>query len=170
MTFYLLDLFVNPNSGTIIWMLFVFLLAFIILRKFAWRPLLNALEERKRSIDDSLSAAQKAREEMVAFKATNEQIMQKAMQEREGLLNEARVLKNKIINEARHQATKEAQKIVEEARHTIEKEKKSAMLEIRGMVADLSVQIAEKILREELEDNRSQKRLAEKIFDDLKMN
>lgn len=160
----------SPESGTMIWMLIIFFLAFWILAKFAWKPIVNALNERKKSIEDSLSTAQKTREEMDAFKAHNEQVMQKAIEERNAMIKEAKGLKDKIISEAHQQATQEAQKVIDEAKVLIEKEKKNAVLEIRGMVTDLSIEIAEKILRKELEDKNSQKELAEKVLNDFKLN
>lgn len=160
----------SPESGTMIWMLIIFFLAFWILAKFAWKPIVNALNDRKKSIEDSLSAAQKTREEMDSFKAHNDLVMQKAIEERNAMIKEAKGLKDKIINEAHQQATQEAQKVIDEAKSLIEKEKKNAVLEIRGMVTDLSIEIAEKILRKELKDKNSQKELAEKVLNDFKLN
>ncbi len=170
MNFYLLDLFINPDSGTIIWMTATFLLAWLILRRFAWKPLLNALKERHLSIARALRSADRAKEEMAKLQVDNQRIMKEAQRKKDLLLTEAEELKTNIIAEAKEQAKKEAQKIISETRKQIENEKSAAINDIKKQIAELSVDIAEKILRKELAAEGRQEEMIGDILKDLKLN
>jgi F-type H+-transporting ATPase subunit b len=161
---------VTPDIGTIFWMFLMFVAVLVILRKFAWVPILNALENRERSIRDSLSSADRAREEMEQLKADNEKIMARARQERDDMLRETKKTSEQILAEAREKASEEARLLLEATRELIENEKTSAVDEIRRKVAELSVDIAEKILREKLKDDKQQKELVENLIKDIKLN
>ena len=161
---------VTPDIGTIFWMMLMFIILLIILKKFAWKPILNALDKREKSIEDSLRSADRAREDMEKMKADNEEILAQARLERDGMLKETKQTGEKIIGDAREKAAEESKKMIERAKEQINNEKDSAMVEIRNLVAELSVDIAEKILREKLKDDKQQKELVEKLLKDIKLN
>lgn len=161
---------VTPDVGTIFWMLLMFIIVLVILKKFAWKPILNALDKREKSIEESLRSADRAREEMEQLKADNEKILAEARLERDGMLKETKQTSDKILSQARHKAGEEGKRLIEMAREQIENEKTSAVSEIRKQVAELSVNIAEKILREKLKDDKQQKELIDKLLKDIKLN
>jgi F-type H+-transporting ATPase subunit b len=160
----------TPGIGLIFWTTFIFFLLLIILRVFAWKPILNAVKNRETSIKSALDSAEKAKEDMKKLLAKNEEILQKARQEREILLKEAREVKEKIIAEAKEKAQEEAAKLIESARLNIKNEKTAAIAEIKAQVAILSVDIAEKILREKLAQNKEQDALISRLINDVKIN
>ncbi len=161
---------VTPELGTFIWMLLAFGIVLLILAKYAWKPILNALKEREQSIEDALSSAERAKEEMVDLQADNERILQEARKEREAMLKEAKEMGSKLVSEAKQKASLEADKVVESARISIESEKSAALNEIKVQVAILSVQIAEKILRQQFADDQQQKDYFKKLMDEVKLN
>jgi F-type H+-transporting ATPase subunit b len=161
---------VRPDVGTIFWMLLMFIIVLVILKKFAWKPILNALDKREKSIEESLRSADRARKEMEQLKADNEKIIAQARVERDGMLKETKQLSEKILKEAREKASVETKRLIETAREQIENEKAWAVTEIRNQVAELSVDIAEKILREKLKDGKQQKELIDKLLKDIKLN
>jgi F-type H+-transporting ATPase subunit b len=161
---------VTPDLGTIFWMLLMFIIVLIILKKFAWKPILNALDNREKSIEDSLRSAERAREEMEQLKEDNKKIMAEARLERDNMLKDTKKTSNKILSEAKEKANEEAKLLIEATRELIENEKTSAVDEIRRQVAVLSVDIAEKILREKLKDDKQQKELVDKLMKDIKLN
>ncbi|MGM0665938.1 MAG: F0F1 ATP synthase subunit B [Bacteroidota bacterium] len=157
----------TPELGTIIWTTLIFFLLLVLLRTFAWKPILQALKAREESIKGSLESAEDARREMERLKADNEAIMEEARSERDELLHEARDARDKMIAEAKKQAKTEADKIIEKARTGIEREKVMAINDIRNQIASLSVDIAEKILGEQLRGSKEQNKLIEKLLDDM---
>jgi F-type H+-transporting ATPase subunit b len=161
---------VQPAFGLVFWMLVSFLIVLFILGKFAWKPILKALKERETSIEEALRSADKAREAMENLKADNEKLLSEARAERELMLREARDTKDAIINEAKGKATTEANRLLQMAREAINNEKQAAITELKNQVATLSIEIAEKILREQLKDSAKQKELAEKYLKEVKMN
>ena len=161
---------VTPGIGLIFWTTLIFFLLLLLLRIFAWKPILNAVKNREQSIKTALESAEKAKEDMKKLLAKNEQIYQEARNERDLMLKEARIVKEKMISEAKEKAVHEALKLMELARQNIKNEKISAINEIRQQVANLSVEIAEKILRKKLSDDKSQKELLSKLIDDISLN
>lgn len=157
----------TPDIGTIFWTTIIFGLLLILLRVFAWKPIMGAIKAREDSIKGSLEAADEARRDMERLQADNEAIMKEARKERDTLMKEARDSRDKMVAEAKNQAKTEADRIVEKARIGIEKEKSAAIAGIRDQVADLSVEIAELILRENLKDTPEQDRLINKLLDDI---
>ena len=147
---------ISFDPGLIIWTTIIFTLLLIVLKKFAWKPILNSVDERNKSIEEALKAADKAKEEMALLNADNERILQEARIERDSLLKEAREMKNSIINEAKEKATTEADKILISAKEQISNEKMKAIIELKNTVAVLSIDIAEKILKSELNDKSKQ--------------
>jgi F-type H+-transporting ATPase subunit b len=161
---------VTPGIGLIFWTTFIFFLLLFILRIFAWKPILNAVKNREASIKSALDSAEKAKEDMKKLLAKNEEILQKARIERDSLMKEAREVKDKIINEAKEKAQQEGAKLLEAARLNIKNEKNAAIAEIKSQVAILSVEIAEKILREKLSRDKEQDALISRLMNDVKIN
>ncbi|MCA1763618.1 MAG: F0F1 ATP synthase subunit B [Cryomorphaceae bacterium] len=160
----------SVSFGTVIWSTIAFLLVAFILAKFAWKPILASIREREDSIDDALNSAKKAREEMSNLQASNENLLKEARLERDSMLKDARQTKDKIIAEAKAKAEGEYDKIVASARDTINTEKQAAITEIKHQVANLSIEIAEKVIREELKSTDKQKELIEKYISESKLN
>ena len=158
---------VTPEIGLIFWTIIVFSLLLIILKKYAWKPILTAVDERNKSIEDALKAADKAKEEMLALNTDNERILIEAKKERDVLLKEGREIKESVINEAKNKAKLEADKILTTAKEQINNEKMKAITELKNQVAEMSIDIAEKILKSELADKNKQKEL---IAEALKSN
>lgn len=161
---------VTPNVGTIFWMIIVFGIVAFVLKRFAWKPILNALTEREQSIESALSAAQQARQEMESLKAGNEELLAKAQKEREEIMREALKLKDNILSEAKEKADKSMQLSVENAKKQIESEKEKAIEEMKKQMTELSFLIAEKIIRKELTDTKSHNELVEKLIEEIKLN
>ena len=161
---------VTPDIGLIFWTTVSFAILYFILAKFAWKPILGAVNEREESIKDALSAAEKAKEEMVNLKADNAKILNEAKLQRESLLKEAREIKLKIIADAESEATEKANKLVEAAKTAIENEKSAAMKELQNTVVDLSLNIAEKLLSKELDNKEKQLENIQDILDKTKLN
>jgi F-type H+-transporting ATPase subunit b len=160
----------TPSIGLIFWMTVSFIVLLIILAKFAWKPILKALENRENSIQNSLNEAKNAREAMAKLTAQNEQILKEARMEREAILKEAREIKDKILNDAKDSATAESTKIIQSAKDTIKAERIAAINQIKSEVADLSVDIAKKILQKELSSSEEQKKLIESLVNQAKFN
>ena len=159
---------VTPAIGLIFWTTVVFTLLVILLKKFAWKPILSAVDERNQSIKNSLAQAEKARNEMSELTANNEKIIAQAKVDRDVILKEARDMKNEIISEAKDKASKEAEKLVSTAKEQILNEKMKAITELKNHVADLSIEMAEKILSSELSDVAKQKELVKKALKESK--
>jgi F-type H+-transporting ATPase subunit b len=160
----------TPAIGTIFWTTLIFGLFFLLLSKFAWKPILNAVKARDEMIKGSLESAAKAREDMLKLQSDNEAILRKAREEREGILKEARDVRDKLISEAKGRATEEAEKLVEKARAGIESEKRKALSEIREQVANISVEIASKILGEKLKQTGEQEKLIDNYLKEIDFN
>lgn len=160
----------TPGLGLIFWQLVGFLVLLFILGKFAWKPILGALNERETSIEKALTAAEKAKAEMAQLKSENEQLLADARKEREAMLRDATAAANKLREEAREEASQESARIVADAQASIEVQKQAALAEIKHQVADLSLVIAEKILREKLNDSEKQKDYVARLVNDLNQN
>ncbi len=161
---------VTPEWGLIFWTTLSFFLLLFILRKFAWKPILNSVNEREGSIVSALAEAENARKEMQNLQADNERILKEARAEREALLKEARELKEKILSDAREQSKLEGDKMIRQAKATIDSEKKAAVAEIKSQVALLSVEIAEKVIRKELSDKDKQLKMVTEMLGDIDLN
>ena len=161
---------VTPEIGLIFWTTIVFLLLLFVLKKYAWKPILAAVDERNKSIEDALKAADKAKEEMLALNVDNERILMEAKKERDVLLKEGREIKDNIIAEAKDKAKIEADKILITAKEQINNEKMKAITELKNQVAEMSIDIAEKILKSELSDKNKQKELIAEALKSNKLN
>jgi F-type H+-transporting ATPase subunit b len=161
---------IYPGLGLIFWMTLSFALLFLILKKFAWKPILSMLQDREKQIDDALNAAERAREDMKQLQSDNEKLLRDAKIEREQILSEGRQLKDKILDEARTRGNLEAQRMIEAAREAIKFEKMAAITELKNQVALLSIDIAEKVLKEELNVSAKQKQLINNLLDEINFN
>ncbi len=161
---------ISPEIGTIFWMVLGFSIVFFILKKFGWALILKTLKEREESIDEALKSADKAREEMAVLRGDHDLLLKEARSEREKIITEARQIREDLIGKAKEDATVEADKVLESARKEIENEKKSALSDIKAQVADLSVEIAEKIIRKELSAEDKQQAFIKDMLDEMKLN
>jgi F-type H+-transporting ATPase subunit b len=161
---------VKPDFGLVFWMTVSFLIVVFLMRKFAWGPILSSLKERETSIEEALNAAQKAKDEVANMKAENERILLEARNERDRILKEARDTKDMIVNEARTKAQTEGDRMITIARETIQNEKMAAITELKNQVATLSIEIAEKVMRQQLSSDEKQKALVQDLLKDVKMN
>lgn len=161
---------IKPEIGLIFWTALTFAMLLFVLRKFAWKPILGAVGDREDSIRQALAEAENARKEMQNLQADNERILKEARAEREAMLKDARDMKNKIVSDAKEQAQVEADKMIQQAQATIESEKKAAVTDIKNQVANLSVEIAEKVIKEQLANKDKQLKLVENMLGDIKLN
>lgn len=160
----------TPGIGLIIWQTFVFLLLVILLAKLAWKPILKSLKDREDSIQSALDTAEKARVEMAQLKSDNEKLLKDAREERDRILREAREISNRIKEEAQGDAKKSADKIIDDARAAINIEKQAALKDVRTQVALFSLEVAEKLVKKNLSDDKAQKDLVESFVKDIKVN
>lgn len=160
----------TPEIGLIFWTTIAFGVLFFVLSKYAWKPILNSVNERETSIKDALDQAEKARLEMQNLQADNERILKEARAEREAMLKEARELKTIMIADAKDEAQTQASKMIEQAQIAIEGEKKAAMAELKSHVAGLAIDIAEKVVRDELSNKDRQIQLVESMLGDSALN
>lgn len=161
---------VTPGIGLLFWTLVSFGILFFVLKKFAWKPIVGTVTTREKSIREALAAAEEAKLEMQNLKADNERILQEARAEREGMMKEAREIKAKMISDAKEDAKTQADKMIINAQAAIQNEKKVALAELKSTVAELSLQIAEKVVRSELSNKDKQLKLVEDMLDDAKLN
>ncbi|HLZ17771.1 MAG TPA: F0F1 ATP synthase subunit B [Cyclobacteriaceae bacterium] len=160
----------TPGTGLIIWQLIVFLGLFFILARFAWKPILGSLKEREESIQTALDQAEKAKQEMASLKSDNEKLLKEAREERDKILRDARTASNRLQEEAQTTAKKTADKIIEDAKSVINTEKQAALRDVKAQVAQFSLEIAEKLIKKNLTDDKSQRELTETLIKDLKLN
>lgn len=158
------------SVGLFFWQTVLFLILLFILKKYAWKPILDSVSERENTIRESLDSAEKAKKELAELQSKNESLIAEAKIERDALLKEARELKDKIVGDAKGEAKEEADKIVQAAHAAIEAEKAGAIAEMKSEMAALSIEIAEKIIRKELSNDDKQKSLANDLVADLKLN
>ena len=161
---------VTPGLGLIFWQTLVFVIVLFILSKFAWKPILGSLKERESSIDQALQAANQARVEMAALKADNEKLLDEARSERDRILKSAQVSSENIIQEAKEKAQSESARILQEAQQAIRNERQAAVAEIKKEIVSLSVEIAEKLLKKQLQDQAAQKALVHDLIKDTQLN
>ncbi len=160
----------TPSFGLLIWTLVAFLIVFFILAKFAWPAIIKGLNEREKTIADSLATAEKVKMEMAQLKSDNEALMRKAQEERALMLKEAKETKDRIINEAKEQAKTEANKIVIEAQAAIEQQKMAALTDVKNMVGTLVIEVSEKVLRRELSNKNEQEKYINDLAKEVKLN
>ena len=160
----------TPDPGTLFWMVIIFGIVFFILAKYAFPVITGMVDKRKQYIDSSLEAARQANEQLQQVKAESEALLARAHEEQTAILKEASATRDRIIAEARERARTEARKALDETRHQIAAEKESAINDIRRQVAILSVDVAEKVLRKKLSDDKEQLELVNRLLDEVKSN
>lgn len=159
-----------PELGLFIWTLLAFVIVFLILKKFAWKPILATLNDREKSIADSIASADKVRQEMESMKSENEQLLNQAREERSLMLKEAKDTKDKIVNDAKSQAIEEANKIMADARAQIQNEKMAALTDVKNQMGKLVIEVSEKVLRKELSDKSAQENYISTLAKEIKLN
>jgi F-type H+-transporting ATPase subunit b len=164
------ELFGQFSLGLFIMQTVLFLALVFLLKKFAWKPILDAVNEREEGIKDALLSAENAKKEMQNLKSDNEKLLADARLERDSMMKEAREIKEKMINDAKNEAQTAGQKMIEQAKASIQSEKNAALAELKSQVSTLSLDIAEKLLKDELSNKESQTKLVEKMLGDVKLN
>lgn len=159
-----------PGFGLIFWTLLAFIIVFLILKKFAWKPILKSLKERETSITDSLATAERVKAEMAQLQSENEALLARAREERGQLLKEARETRDKIVNDAKEQAKAEANRIVAEAQQAIQQQKMAAITDVKNQIGTLVIEVAEKVLRRELGSQGDQEKYIKQLTDEMKLN
>jgi F-type H+-transporting ATPase subunit b len=158
------------SFGLFIWQVVIFVGLIFLLKKFAWKPILDAVNDREEGIKNALLSADNARKEMQNLQADNQRILQEARMERDSLLKDAREMKDKMVADAKNEAQAQGLKMIEQAKAAIESEKNAAMAELKLQVSTLSLEIAEKLLKDELSNKEAQVKLVEKMLGDAKLN
>lgn len=156
-----------PALGYFVWTLVAFLIVFFILKKFAWKPIINSLSEREKNIADSIATAERVKLEMAQMKSENEALMAKAREERSQLLKEAKELKDKIVNEAKEQAKTEAGKILADAQASIEQQKNAALTDVKNAIGNMVIEVTEKVIRRELASKPEQENYIRSLANEL---
>ena len=166
-----MDKLINDFSfGLFIWQIAIFVGLILLLKKFAWKPILDAVNDREEGIKNALLSAENARKEMQNLQADNQRILQEARLERDNMLKDAREMKEKMVADAKNEAQAQGLKMIEQAKAAIESEKNAAIAELKLQVSTLSLSIAEKILKDELSNKEAQTKLVEKMLGDVKLN
>jgi F-type H+-transporting ATPase subunit b len=160
----------TPELGLFVWTFLAFMIVLLILKKFAWKPILSSLNEREKGIADSISTAERIKSEMATMQSEHQKLMVQAREERTQMLKEASELKDKIINDAKEQAKEEASKIISDSRVQINHLKMAAMTEVKNEVATLALQVAEKVLRKNLSSDAEQSNYAKMLAEEVKLN
>jgi F-type H+-transporting ATPase subunit b len=160
---------VTPGLGLIFWQLITFLLVLFLLARFAWKPIMNSLREREETIEGALRAAEQAKADMTKLRAENERLLEDARVERDAMLRKAQQTSEAIIEEAKNKASVESAKIVESAKQQINAERLAALSDIKKQVAALSIDIAEKLLRNQLKEEKAQRELVDQLVKDASL-
>ena len=166
-----MDKLINQfEFGLFFWQVLICVGLILLLKKFAWKPILDAVNDREEGIKNALLAAENAKKDMQNLKADNEKLLAEARAERDLMLKEAREIKEKMIADAKSEAQTQGEKMIDQAKASIESEKNAAMAELKNQVSSLSLEIAEKLLKEELSNKEAQTKLVEKMLGDAKLN
>ena len=158
---------ITPGFGLVFWTMITFLILLLILRKFAWKPILDSVSQREEGIKDALASAEQAKKEMQNLQANNEELLKEARAERDAMMKEAREIKDKMIADAKDEAKDVAAKLIQNAQSSIEQEKQAALSELKHQVAELSIGIAETVVKKELSAKKDQLKLVEDLLSDV---
>ncbi|MCB9425849.1 MAG: F0F1 ATP synthase subunit B [Flavobacteriales bacterium] len=158
------------SFGLFFWQAFILIVLILLLVKFAWKPIMESITAREEGIQDAIDAAKQARDEMKNLQADNERILKEARIERDELLKDARAIREKMIADAKGEAEEQGQRMIEQAKLAINGEKAAAMAELKAQVSTLSVEIAEKLIKQELSAKGSQEQLVDKLLEEVKLN
>ncbi|MGN6265539.1 MAG: F0F1 ATP synthase subunit B [Ginsengibacter sp.] len=160
----------SPHLGLILWTLLAFLIVLFILGKYAWKPILNSLNEREKNISDSILSAENMRKEMEKMHSENEALLAKAREERSQMMREAKEMKDKIIQDAKEQARNETNKIVADAQSVINQQKMAAIVDLKNQVGNLVLEVSEKVLRRELSNKEEQEKYIQQLAQNIELN
>ncbi len=163
-------MFLIPHLGTIIWTTIIFLVVYFLLAKFAWKPLMQGMDERESSIETALNDAATARKKLEQLESDQKTIIEQSRNEKEQLIKEGIEHRDKIITDAKSKAEAQVQKMIDDARKKIEVEREAALVEMKDQIATLSIEIATKIVQVEMEDKKRHEKLVAKLIDDIKLN
>ena len=163
-------MFLIPHLGTIIWTTLIFGIVFFILKKFAWAPLLKALDDREQSIDNALKSAEAAESKLSSLKEEQQLIINVARKEKEQLVKQGIEQREQIVVQAKEKAQAEADKIIEEARKKIVREREAALIEMKNQIAALSIEIATKVVQADMQDKKRHEKLVEDLVKDIELN
>lgn len=158
------------SFGLFFWQSLVVIVLILLLRKYAWKPILKSLNEREEGIQEALESAEEAKKEMQNLKADNEKMKQEARHERDVMLKEAQQMKKQMIADAEEEADKKADQIIKKAQTAIQNEKNTAIDDLKNQVAKYSLEIAEKVLKQELKDKKAQNKLVNRELENIKLN
>ena len=165
-----MEAFLNTVYGTVFWSTISFLVVLILMRRMAWGPILQGLKEREEEIDGALNKAKEARAEIENLQADNERLLQDARAERDGMMRDARDMSDKLISDAKSTAKAEGERMIDQAKQAIDGERAAAVADLKAEVAKLSLEIAEKLVRQELKDDAAQQELIGRMITDSKLN
>ena len=161
---------ITPEFGLFFWNLIAFLVVFLILKKFAWKPILNSLNEREIGIADSLATAERVKAEMSQLKTENEALLQQAREERATMIKDAKVAADNMVAEAKDKAKAEYDRIVSDAQSAITQQKNAALIEVKNQVGVLVIEVSEKIIRRELSNKAEQEKYIQDLASSIKLN
>ena len=166
-----MDKLINDFSvGLFFWQILLFVILIFVLKKFAWKPILNAINDREEGIQTALDQAENARKEMQNLQADNEKMIKEARAERDAMMKDARNIKESIIAEAKEEASEQATIMIENAKATIKQEQQAAVAELKKNVAELSISIAQQVVRKELTSQDEQLKLVEGMLKNVTLN
>jgi F-type H+-transporting ATPase subunit b len=163
-------MFLLPDIGTIFWTTIIFALTVFLLAKYAWKPLIGIVQEREKSIDAALKAAESAQSKVSNLRNEQERITRQTQLHKEQIISEANEQRDKIVAEAKTQAEKQTKKMIDEARVAIDREREAALLEMKTQITNLSIDIATKIIHSELEDKQKHRKMIENLIDQIELN
>ena len=158
---------ITPGFGLVFWTMITFLILLLILKKFAWKPILDSVSQREEGIKDALASAEEAKKDMQNLQANNEQLLKEARAERDAMMKEAREIKDKMIADAKDEAKDVAAKLIQNAQTSIEQEKQAALSELKHQVVELSIGIAETVVKKELSAKKDQLKLVEDLLSNV---
>jgi F-type H+-transporting ATPase subunit b len=158
------------SFGLFFWQIFLFVGLVLLLKKFAWKPILEAVNSREEGIKNALASAEEAKKEMQNLQADNEQLVKEARAERDAMMKEAREIKESMISEAKEEAKEVTSKLIEKAQASIQQEKQAALAELKKQVAELSIGIAETVIKKELSSKDDQLKLVEGMLEEVTLN
>ena len=161
---------VLPDPGLMIWSTLAFLILLFILGKFAWKPIMNAIGEREKGINDAIATAEKVKAEMAQMQSDNEKLLAQTREDRAQILKEAKEIKDKMINDAKEQAKEAAAKIMAETQQSIENQKMAAVIDLKNQVGNMVIEVAEKVLRRELANKTDQEGYIKQLTNEIKLN
>ena len=160
----------TPSFGLLIWTLLAFLIVFFILKKFAWKPIIQSLKDRETGIAESIATAERVKAEMAHLKSENEALLAKAREERAQMLKEAKDTGDKMLAEAKEKAQSEYNRILADAQQAIQQQKNVAIIDVKNQVGHLVIEVAEKVLRKELADKAQQENYIKQLAGGVKLN